>query len=160
MFSTPGCPHFGGVSGLRYTEFLGRADSRADAPSLSCTLSCANCAPVPRENISGAVPQQPGSSISPAVLLYRLTNACRHLARKPAPMPERTRSNAFPLRLPRSTRAQADLMAHRQGVSVNEFILKAVAEKIANLTRDSADLLRHKLPHTAKSKAPARQRET
>ena len=160
MFSTPGCLHFSGVSGLRYTEFLGRADSRADAPSLSCTLSCANCAPVPRENISGPVPQQPRSPFLPAVLPYRLTNACCHLARKPASMPERTRSNAFSLRLPRTTRAQADVMAHRQGISMNEFILRAVAEKIANLTRDSADLFHHKLPHLPKSSASARNRQT
>lgn len=158
MFSTPGRPHLRGVSGLRNAEFKPNSSQRG-RPSLSCTLCCANCVGVPRENTSVAVRQQPCSPISPAVL-YRLTNACRHLARKPAPMPERTRSNAFPLRLPKTTRAQAGLMAHRQGMSVNEFILKAVAEKIANLTRDSADLLRHKLPHTAKSKAPARQRET
>ena len=56
--------------------------------------------------------------------------------------------NAFPLRLPRTTRAQADVMAHREGISVNEFILSAVAEKIANLTSLAKDTPRQKPTRT------------
>jgi hypothetical protein len=40
---------------------------------------------------------------------------------------------SFPLRLPKTTRVQADRLAERQGVSLNEFIRVAVAEKISRL---------------------------
>lgn len=39
----------------------------------------------------------------------------------------------FPLRLPRSTRAQAYELARREGVSLNQFIVQAVAEKITRM---------------------------
>lgn len=39
----------------------------------------------------------------------------------------------FPLRLPRSARAQARQIAEREGISINQFILLAVAENITRL---------------------------
>lgn len=43
------------------------------------------------------------------------------------------RTPSFPLRLPRTTRVQAGELARREGVSLNEFIRLAVAEKITRL---------------------------
>ena len=40
---------------------------------------------------------------------------------------------SFPLRLPASTRMQADVLARKDGLSLNQFINLAVAEKIARL---------------------------
>lgn len=39
----------------------------------------------------------------------------------------------FPLRLPRSMRLQASEIAQREGLSLNQFITLAVAEKITRL---------------------------
>jgi hypothetical protein len=39
----------------------------------------------------------------------------------------------FPLRLPRSTRIEAGEIAAREGISLNQFIALAVAEKIARM---------------------------
>lgn len=39
----------------------------------------------------------------------------------------------YPLRLPRTTRLQAIELARREGVSLNQFILQAVAEAITRL---------------------------
>lgn len=75
-------------------------------------------------------------------------------------MPERKRMNAFPLRLPRTTRAQADVMAHREGISVNEFILSAVAEKIDHLTRPPAHPSRNNLPEPAHPRPPGSHKRT
>lgn len=52
------------------------------------------------------------------------------------------RPNAFPLRLPRTTRADAHTLADRLGVSMNEFILAAINEKILRLSPDSASSLK------------------
>ena len=41
--------------------------------------------------------------------------------------------SVFPLRLPTTTRRQANEMASLDGVSLNQFITLAVAEKIARL---------------------------
>jgi hypothetical protein len=46
--------------------------------------------------------------------------------------PDKTPS-VFPLRLPTTTRLQANEMASLDGVSLNQFITLAVAEKIARL---------------------------
>lgn len=46
---------------------------------------------------------------------------------------ENTRPGSFPLRLPHSMRRQANDLAHREGLSLNQFISLAVAEKIARL---------------------------
>lgn len=43
------------------------------------------------------------------------------------------RSNPFPLRLPRTTRAEAHDLARQLGLSLNEFILNAIAEKVARV---------------------------
>jgi hypothetical protein len=40
------------------------------------------------------------------------------------------RAIQFPLRLPRSLKASAKVMADRDGVSLNQFICVAVAEKV------------------------------
>ena len=40
---------------------------------------------------------------------------------------------SFPLRLPRTTRAQAGELARREGVSLNLFIAQAIAEKITRM---------------------------
>lgn len=48
-------------------------------------------------------------------------------------MSENTKMAAFPLRLPRSMRLQAVEHALREGISLNQFIALAVAEKITRL---------------------------
>ena len=42
-------------------------------------------------------------------------------------------TKTFPLRLPVSTRLQADELARREGLSLNQFISLAVAEKVTRL---------------------------
>ena len=49
------------------------------------------------------------------------------------PMTENTKATTFPLRLPKSTRLQAVDLAQREGLSLNQFIALAVAEKITRL---------------------------
>jgi hypothetical protein len=44
----------------------------------------------------------------------------------------------FPLRLSRSMRVLADELAHREGLSLNQFISLAVAEKITRLEQFSS----------------------
>jgi len=46
---------------------------------------------------------------------------------------ENSRPMSFPLRLPFSTRRQAIEIAQREGLSLNQFISLAVAEKITRL---------------------------
>lgn len=46
---------------------------------------------------------------------------------------ENARPGSFPLRLPHSMRRQANDLAHREGLSLNQFISLAVAEKITRL---------------------------
>lgn len=41
--------------------------------------------------------------------------------------------SSFPLRLPRSTRQRAVELAHNEGLSLNQFIVLAVTEKIVRL---------------------------
>lgn len=48
-------------------------------------------------------------------------------------MSENTKVAAFPLRLPKTVRLQAVELALREGVSLNQFIALAVAEKITRL---------------------------
>ena len=48
------------------------------------------------------------------------------------------RKTSFPLRLPESMRREARELAQREGLSLNQFIGIAVAEKIVRLERDSA----------------------
>jgi hypothetical protein len=49
-------------------------------------------------------------------------------------MPDEAKSRrSFPLRLTSSMRRQANDIAHREGLSLNQFILLAVAEKIARM---------------------------
>ena len=45
---------------------------------------------------------------------------------------------SFPLRLPRTSRKQAGDMARREGVSLNQFIAQAIAEKITRMEGDVA----------------------
>jgi predicted HicB family RNase H-like nuclease len=45
-------------------------------------------------------------------------------------MPTESKSQVFPLRLPLSTRIQAAQFAEREGISLNQFILVALSEKI------------------------------
>lgn len=46
---------------------------------------------------------------------------------------EKKRPGSFPLRLPVSMRYRANDLAHREGLSLNQFISLAVAEKITRL---------------------------
>lgn len=39
----------------------------------------------------------------------------------------------FPLRLSRTVREQAGQIADREGISINQFVLQAVAEKVTRL---------------------------
>ena len=50
---------------------------------------------------------------------------------------ENSRPVSFPLRLPFSTRLQAIDIAQREGLSLNQFISLAVAEKITRLEQTS-----------------------
>ena len=42
-----------------------------------------------------------------------------------------TRKTTFPLRLPRSIKAEVEQLAREEGISVNQFVATAVAEKLA-----------------------------
>ncbi len=48
-----------------------------------------------------------------------------------------TKSSTFPLRLPRSIKAEVERMAKQDGTSANQFIATAVAEKLAALNTAS-----------------------
>ena len=50
---------------------------------------------------------------------------------------ENNKPNSFPLRLPFSVRRQANDLAQRDGLSLNQFISLAVAEKITRLEHSS-----------------------
>jgi hypothetical protein len=50
---------------------------------------------------------------------------------------ENARLGSFPLRLPHSMRRQANDLAHLEGLSLNQFISLAVAEKITRLEQSS-----------------------
>lgn len=51
--------------------------------------------------------------------------------------PRGGRQHAFPLRMPESLRAAAERLAKKDGVSVNQFVSIAVAEKIASLEAEA-----------------------
>ena len=44
------------------------------------------------------------------------------------------KQSTYPLRLPRSVKAEVERMAKADGVSVNQFVATAVAEKLAALS--------------------------
>jgi hypothetical protein len=50
--------------------------------------------------------------------------------------PKKSASSKFPLRLMPSVRKGADAFSRREGVSLNQFINVAVAEKLAHLQHD------------------------
>lgn len=50
---------------------------------------------------------------------------------------ENKKPGCFPLRLPITMRLQANDLAHREGLSLNQFISLAVAEKITRLEHAS-----------------------
>jgi predicted HicB family RNase H-like nuclease len=54
-------------------------------------------------------------------------------------MSESRKPKTFPLRLPLTTRDQAIEAAERDGISLNQFVTLAVAEKIARLEADESD---------------------
>jgi hypothetical protein len=56
----------------------------------------------------------------------------------------------FPLRLPTSTRSQANDFASSEGISLNQFITIAVAEKIERMISTDGDLprVKHELKGT------------
>lgn len=43
----------------------------------------------------------------------------------------KTAQSTYPLRLPRSMKAEVERMANKDGVSINQFVATAVAEKLA-----------------------------
>lgn len=45
-----------------------------------------------------------------------------------------TGSKTYPLRLPRSVKAAVEVLAEQEGVSVNQFIATAVAEKLTAMS--------------------------
>jgi len=51
-------------------------------------------------------------------------------------MRSKTAASTFPLRLPKSTRDEATEVAYHEGVSLNQFISLAVAEKLVRLKCD------------------------
>jgi predicted HicB family RNase H-like nuclease len=54
---------------------------------------------------------------------------------KPAKQPH---AKLFPLRLPKSLKAAAQLMAEQNGVSLNYFISLAIAEKVERIEQEKA----------------------
>ena len=48
-------------------------------------------------------------------------------------IPEKKATNSFPLRLTSTMRRQIDHLAKREGVSLNQFISLAVAEKVMRM---------------------------
>lgn len=50
---------------------------------------------------------------------------------------EKKKNNTFPLRLPITMRQQLELLAQQEGVSINQFICIALAEKITRLDQYS-----------------------
>jgi len=66
---------------------------------------------------------------------------------------ENSRPISFPLRLPFSTRRQAIEIAQKEGLSLNQFISLAVAEKITRLEHTSwPELLHGNSVHAAVSR--------
>jgi hypothetical protein len=47
-------------------------------------------------------------------------------------------ARSFPLRMPRSLKAAAKLLADRDGISLNHFVNLAVAEKVERISRGSS----------------------
>ena len=47
-----------------------------------------------------------------------------------------TRSSTYPLRLPASLKAAVEKLSRRDGTSINQFVVVAVAEKIAAMTTE------------------------
>ena len=47
-----------------------------------------------------------------------------------------TRADTYPLRLPRSLKAAVEKLSRRDGTSINQFVVVAVAEKIAAMTTE------------------------
>lgn len=43
----------------------------------------------------------------------------------------KTPQSTYPLRLPRSVKAEVERLAKKEGISVNQFVATAVAEKLA-----------------------------
>lgn len=64
------------------------------------------------------------------------------------------KANAFALRLPLTTRTDAATLASLQGVSLNEFIINAVAEKIERLEHPLETWPLGKPPHRERRSAP------
>jgi hypothetical protein len=64
------------------------------------------------------------------------------------------KSNSFPLRLPLSLRRQADDLADRDGLSLNQFISIAVTEKIARMEEQ----MRVQAVETSNAKPPVIRR--
>ena len=52
-------------------------------------------------------------------------------------------TSTYPLRLPRSVKAAAEKMAREEGISMNQFVATAVAEKLATM-RTAAFFLERK----------------
>jgi hypothetical protein len=74
------------------------------------------------------------------------------LARSAMPK-EQLRLGSFPLRLPHTMRKQANDIAHREGLSLNQFISLAVAEKITRLEQ-SAWMERKTQPENGRPNLP------
>jgi predicted HicB family RNase H-like nuclease len=62
---------------------------------------------------------------------------------------KRQPQKSFPLRLPHSTRLIAGDFAAREGISLNEFISLAIAEKIIRMAGDSVPVGPHEFGESA-----------
>ncbi len=71
-------------------------------------------------------------------------------------MSQTKRQQSYPLRLSTSLRSQAEELALREGISLNQFINLAVAEKVSRLEHDSF-LNRQRLNLLKPKIAPAQQ---
>ena len=72
-------------------------------------------------------------------------------------MPKVKSATSFPLRLPSSTRNQADEIARSEGISLNQFITLAIAEKIVRL--EAEEFISLDRPE-ASDKSSVQQQET
>lgn len=84
-------------------------------------LVCSHVSHFVRNDIAGTIGPVPEGLLSEVINLNK----------------ENIRPLSFPLRLPFSTRRQAIEIAQREGLSLNQFISLAVAEKITRLERTS-----------------------
>jgi hypothetical protein len=78
-------------------------------------------------------------------------------------MPDETKSRrSFPLRLSLNMRRQANDLAHREGLSLNQFILLAIAEKIGRVEHQTwlKEIIKQESTRTSSALQPQRREQS